>query len=322
MDFFVGLSIFIAGLAGGYIFRSRGIPFSKKWPTPFTKTIRTYCIAVSHTDDLSSIQTKSRVVLRPEDIFDRNTDVIADPFLICHENGWYMFMEVLNKARDHGEIGVATSADGHTWKYGGIVLTETFHLSFPFVFKEGNDIWMIPETARTKSIRLYRAVDFPYKWTYEKTLLEGKKYTDTSLVRSNGMFWLFSCCNQSRDLLLYHSNTLLGPWHPHRQTPIIYDQPGKARCAGRVVSYKNKLIRFAQDCELVYGRSVSAFAIDIMDTIEYRETPYLESPVLEGSGQGWNAEGMHHLDLHPLGKDRYMAAVDGYSNMKVYGLKY
>src|SRR5689334_15126519 len=65
------------------------------------------------------------------DVDDVPATFVADPFMVRRGGEWHMFLEVLNAANDRGEIGHATSTDGRSWKYRGIVLREPFHLSYP-----------------------------------------------------------------------------------------------------------------------------------------------------------------------------------------------
>jgi hypothetical protein len=41
---------------------------------------------------------------------------------------------------------------------------ESFHLFFPFVFAESDEIDMVPESHQANSVRLYKAVDLPIEW--------------------------------------------------------------------------------------------------------------------------------------------------------------
>jgi hypothetical protein len=55
---------------------------------------------------------------------------------MIHDRGtWYLFYEVCNVKTKRGEIGFSTSKDLLKWNYGGIVLQERFHLSYPYVFR-------------------------------------------------------------------------------------------------------------------------------------------------------------------------------------------
>ncbi len=316
------IAIFL-GFTTGYIYRARGIPFLGKWKTPFMGTKTEYSIGIGRGNTIDEIQQNNALVLTKRDVSDVNADFVADPFLLCRKEKWYMFMEVYNKSRNLGEIGMAVSDDSVKWVYQSIVLREPFHLSYPYVFEHQHEIWMIPETAKDNSVRLYRALNFPWTWKMEKKLLSGKPYTDASIFQHKGLWWLFASCNISRDLILYFAKDLMGPWKMHPRSPVVYYQPQKARCAGRVVIIDGKkLIRFAQDCGNEYGKSVKAFCIDCIDKENYKETPLKKSPVLSAAGRTWKADGMHHIDLHLLENGSYLAAVDGWKTVRDFGLKY
>ena len=43
------------------------------------------------------------------------------------------------------------------WSDPVVVLEENFHLSYPYVFEESGNVYMIPETSDVGDIRLYKA---------------------------------------------------------------------------------------------------------------------------------------------------------------------
>jgi hypothetical protein len=317
----VGLVAFVCG----YFYRWRGVPFITRKGIPFVGQDYQYAIGVYTGTSLADLAAPSDVenpVLAPTRVKQVRCRTLADPFLLRHEGEWFMFMEVVNRSRRCGEIGYATSPDGRHWSYQAVVLREPFHLSYPVVFEHRDAIWMIPETAQDHSVRLYRALEFPTQWRLETRLLEGHGYTDPSVLQHEGLWWMFVSRHTCEDLLLYYAEELTGPWRPHPQSPIIYAQPQKARCAGRPVYLNGRLIRFAQDCGEEYGRRVRAFRIDRLDREQYQESELPESPVLGPSGGGWNAEGMHHIDLHAQTDGSYLAVVDGWRKVRDVGWKY
>jgi hypothetical protein len=85
-------------------------------------------------------------VLTRDDVSDVPAAFVADPFLIRVDGKWHMFFEVMNWLTRLGEIGHAVSDDGVTWAYQQIVLSEPFHLSYPYVFEWKGDYFMIPES--------------------------------------------------------------------------------------------------------------------------------------------------------------------------------
>jgi len=218
----------------------------------------------------------------------------------------------MNAETKKGEIGLATSNDGLNWTYQQIVLNEPFHLSYPYVFEFENEFFMLPETLGAGAVCLYKAGEFPSRWSCAARLLEGR-FADPSLFHFNDQWWLFVCSTpyQHDTLRLYFANALTGPWSEHPKSPLVSNDKRRARPAGRVIEFNNRLIRFAQDCVPQYGSSVRAFEIRELTANSYTEVEIEHSPILKASGNGWNASGMHHIDAHRLQDAQWLACVDG-----------
>jgi hypothetical protein len=259
-------------------------------------------------------------VLTREDVTDVPAGFIADPFMIQVREHWYMFLEVKNQRSKRGEIGLATSDNGRQWHYERIVLAEPFHLSYPYVFAWMGDYYMIPESCQARSVRLYKAVNFPWQWSLVGILREGHEYVDSSIFFYQKKWWLLSGLGKAPEradtLCLFHADDLMGPWVEHPCSPIINGNGHIARPSGRVQVLNNTIIRYAQDCDPFYGLQVHAFAITELTTTSYRERPASREPVLTGSGHGWNKSGMHHIDAHCLGEQRWIACVDGWCHVE------
>jgi hypothetical protein len=254
-------------------------------------------------------------VLTRQQVSDVPAAFVADPFMLRVHNIWYMFFEVLNRHTDKGEIGLAISDNGMHWQYQGLVLREPFHLSYPYVFAWLGDYYMIPETYQASAVRLYKAAPFPAHWSCVATLLHGPYFADSSLFRHGEMWWLFTetSSDMRHDTLrLYYANDLPGPWREHPASPVVAQNPHMARPAGRVLMDDGRIIRYTQDCYPVYGTQVRAFEVTELTTMRYHEQALAVRPVLSGSGTGWNASGMHHLDPHRLDAGRWLACVDGF----------
>ncbi len=255
----------------------------------------------------------SNPVLTCRDVSDVAASFIADPFMISAAGGWYMFFEVLNKQSGKGEIGLAQSRDGLSWAYQKIVLAEPFHLSYPYILKWRDDYYLIPETLGAGAVRLYKAASFPFSWVHVADLIEGA-CADPSIVRFKGRWWMFTCTTPSEHhtLRLYCADELRGEWFEHPSSPIVVADARRARPAGRIVAYNNRIIRYAQDCYPRYGTNVRAFEVNELTTATYTERESEDSPVLTATGRGWNGRGMHHLDPHLTSNGRWLACVDGH----------
>lgn len=234
---------------------------------------------------------------------------VADPFLIRENGTFYLFFELFNDVSHKGEIGVATSSDGYSWRYRGVVLKESFHLSYPYVFKHKETYYMIPESRAAGAVRLYRAKGFPFSWELDTTLFEGP-YADSSIVHHDDRWWIFSE-RQAYSLTIWHSPHLQGPWTQHPLSPLYPEDRSRTRPGGRIIDLDGKLIRFSQDNVGGYGKRVRAFEILELTTTTFRERAVEPDPLFAPTGNAWRFNGMHHVDPLRLGDGRWIAVVDG-----------
>lgn len=261
--------------------------------------------------DLKPVAEVSMPVLSAEDVSDVTAEFLADPFMVQRQDRWHMFFEVMHKEKQKGEIGLALSSDGLKWDYQQIVLSESFHLSYPYVFCVGDECFMIPESYEASSMRLYRADPFPLKWSYVKTLLEGP-WVDSSIFFFDDRWWIFSnpVAPENQVLELFYADTITGPWQRHPMSPLISGNNRIARGGGRVI-VNGRPVRFAQDCVPVYGTRVRAFEVSLLTTSDYAEKELEFSPVLSAGEELWRSRGMHHIDPHFV-DGRWLACVDGW----------
>jgi hypothetical protein len=253
-------------------------------------------------------------VLGARDVTDADAVFVADPFMLPTNEGWQMFFEVFDRTSGLGKIGLASSPDGLSWSYQQLVLREPFHLSYPYVFRWEGDHYMIPETSSQNRVLLYRAHDYPTGWERDSTLLEGSPFSDASPFHYDGHWWMFAETSgrvRFDTLRLYRADDLRGPWIEHPCSPIVEGDASCARPAGRVIHHDGRLLRFAQDCATVYGRSVVVSEILHLDVASYSERRRGGDPVIEPAERGWNDLGMHHLDAHEVAPGRWLACVDG-----------
>jgi hypothetical protein len=254
-------------------------------------------------------------IFTAQEVTDVKARFVADPFMIKHKGEFHLFFEVLNSLREKGEIGYARSQNMKEWQYGGIVLKERFHLSYPYVFFHDGNIYMLPECADSNEIRLYQATAFPDRWEYAATLINSKKryppLLDPSIVHHKGRWYLFSNARKLNDLHLFSSDAIFGPWTEHPQSPVLKASPHFARPGGRVVRDGDNLYRYAQDGIPNYGSKIWAFRITELSRERYREEQVAGGPIIEPGQKGWNSRGMHTIDAHQQENGQWVALVDG-----------
>jgi hypothetical protein len=165
-----------------------------------------------------------------------------------------------------------------------------------------------------EGVKLYRASRFPDKWEFEKTLLDDKQIMDPTVFRHDGRWWMISGYapdpSGARSTRLHYADRISGPWTEHPSSPIIRNDLRKARPAGAMIHFQNRLFRLSQDCTTVYGESVSAHEILELTPESYREVDCQK--ILEPGDLLWRADGMHHASFVQIGEDQWITAVDGW----------
>jgi len=261
---------------------------------------------------LGPVQEAHNPVMSAGNVSDVRAEFVADPFMIKADGLWYMFFEVMNATNGKGDIGVATSQNGLGWAYQQIVLTEPFHLSYPCVIHWNGEYYMMPESHEARSLRLYRANDFPFGWSLVAEVLEGP-WIDSSVFFCDGSWWLFSNLEVKgiESLELFYAADIAGPWRRHPMSPLIKSSNRIARLGGRVAMNGELPVRFAQDGVPYYGTTVRAFEVTALTVSTYAEREMEGSPVLSAGKQIWHNSGMHHIDPHFI-DDAWFACVDGW----------
>lgn len=122
----------------------------------------------------------------------------ADPFCVSTNGNFYIFCEVFDTQKGKGSIGVFDYRKD-SFKKCSIIIEEPYHMSYPYVFHYKNEWLMIPEMCESNELRIYKADDFPYKWTLKKKLLSSIKYVDSTIYSNNNDAYLF-CYDISDDI--------------------------------------------------------------------------------------------------------------------------
>jgi hypothetical protein len=222
--------------------------------------------------DLSVTDFKYREIIPPSSKF------WADPCVLKNSDGQYfIFFEEYVYSKKRAHLSVLEIAKDGTISKPQIVLEKPYHLSYPFILKEGNDLYMIPETSENKTIELYKCVSFPDKWEFQMNLMENIHAVDTTLHFYNSKYWLFVNIKENKggsawdELFLFSADNLLTQdWKPHPQNPIISDVR-QSRPAGHLIEHEGKLYRPSQDCSCSYGYATNMNEIITLNEKEYQE---------------------------------------------------
>jgi len=200
----------------------------------------------------------------------------ADPFAIEKNGRYYVFFEELPHAEGKGHISMIEIDANGACSPPARVLEADYHLSYPFVFEHDGELFMVPESAKNRTVELYRCIDFPLAWRLERVLMSGVRLVDATFHHGPDRWWMFanSAAGDSRmfddELHLFHAERLTGDWKPHARNPVKSD----ARCArpaGRLFTRDGALFRPAQVCAPRYGAGLSINRVLRLTPHEYAE---------------------------------------------------
>ncbi len=224
---------------------------------------------------------------------------LADPFVIKKDGRNICFVEDYCFKKKRAKIS-AYELFSHDYKKIGTALEEDFHLSFPFVFKNNEEIFMIPETGEVNEIRLYKCINFPLEWKLEKTLIKNIDAVDTVVFKKGNKWYMLSnVCSSfinehDSELHLYTSENLFSDnWVKSESNPIIFDSE-KARNGG-FFCFQNSYYRVNQ----VHKQNQYGYSLKINKILSINENFYEEKEVNEFKPVFLNSLiGTHHFQIN------------------------
>lgn len=182
----------------------------------------------------------------------------ADPFVIKKNGKNYIFCEEYDHQTRKGVIAYFVIDEDLHCSESKIILEKDYHLSYPFIFEDQGQLYMIPETYQNNCIEMYVCERFPDLWKFDRILIDQINAVDTTLWKDQGKYWLFtSIFNQGdhhNNLTIYWASQLTGPWIKH---PYSENRNYQLRSAGRIFKYQGMIIRPSQETSKnIYGRRV------------------------------------------------------------------
>jgi hypothetical protein len=258
----------------------------------------------SRKPDLTRLETdpsaQYHVIEPPKDHY------YADPFVVERDGRGYIFFEDYSYDTGKGVIAYVCVDGPKVMSRPATVLDCPYHLSFPFVFEWGGEVYMVPESSEARRIELYRATRFPDQWELERVLMADTNAVDSAILHRDGRFWLFT--NIAVDgaptvdeLFVFWSDSLDGDWTPHPLNPVVSDVR-RARAAGRIFELDGRLVRPSQDCSVRYGGAVVFNELRMVDDEDWEGRPFLRV------GPTWHAGS---LASHTYNFTRSYDVVDG-----------
>lgn len=254
--------------------------------------------------------TSKKISIRRQDagsIFNIADPIVinADPFLFVSNDRMFLFYEQTTYRNDVGRIMMVSTSDLKEWTQPIQITDEKdVHFSFPFVFEDNGEVYMLPETGWKGEIRLYKAKDKGLtNFELDTVLMKHQAwpegvvfdFADNVIHKKDGIYYLFTSFLDAKGyvLQLFTANTLKGPYTLHPSSPICHNNK-YGRNAGSLIEHEGRLFRPAQDCSQTYGGQVNVMEITKLTPEIYEEKLYIHHilPVSDS----FHRQGGHQLN--------------------------
>jgi hypothetical protein len=199
----------------------------------------------------------------------------ADPFVAEQEGRKFIFFEEFLTDTSRGHIAaIEIGADGEPGQAFD-VLKGDHHLSYPFLFRYDDSLFMVPECAESGRLEVFHCTRFPDTWEPHAVLLDGVRAYDPTLIEHDGKWWMFATIQHSGnscddELHLFYASGPFDQWTAHPLNPIQLDVRS-ARPAGALFREEGRLFRPSQDCSARYGSAITILEVLCMTTEDYQE---------------------------------------------------
>ena len=199
---------------------------------------------------------------------------LADPFLIAATgDSRSIYAEHFDYRTSIGTLEEIRYRRGGEIEARRTVLDSGYHLSYPSLFEDGIETFVLPEMGESGGAHLYWMSGDGHLEFYT-TILDEVPLIDGTLFRYEDRIWLFGCRADRDcgiDLFAWYADKLAGPWHEHALNPIKTDIRS-SRPAGSVLKLGSEIIRPAQDCSETYGGAVTLNRLDVLTPSRFEET--------------------------------------------------
>jgi len=251
-----------------------------------------WSLFIGRGDFLTATLFRLKPVKMPKDEF------WADPFLFNYKEKDYVFFENYSYKTKKAKISCGI-INGFELKEVKDVLKLDYHMSYPYIFRDGSEIFLMPETNDNNRLEIYKCLEFPNKWELFSTAFDGEKVSDAFFFDDEkSQKWLFinkelnTYSTGDNELYIYKVDSIkLNKIEGHKQNPVIIDAR-TARNAGSIFKYKNQDYRPSQaNVDGIYGRGLNVNKIKKLTIEEYIEETVVT--VKPNFYKGLNS--VHHL---------------------------
>ena len=184
----------------------------------------------------------------------------ADPFLFEEDGEAYIFAELYDYLKKRGVIGFCRINDiDKKWTP---IIQEPYHLSFPFLYREAGNIYLMPESSQSGQLYRYRAVHFPDHWEKDTVFFSDVRYVDTTpfTFRGERLALTYDLSNQSLRILNFTDGA---------DSLADTSSPEMKRPAGFINA--QMCVRAAQNCQMDYGKGLIFYRFTVGEDLSFQE---------------------------------------------------
>lgn len=208
-----------------------------------------------------------------------NKKFLADPFFLpeTKSDNLKILLEDFSITDNYGKISMIELDSKLEIKENNILLDTSTHLSYPFIFKEYERIFIFPESGNQKKLSCYEYISETKTLQFVKDIINLPLF-DSTIFRHENKYWLFGVLMDAEgtnyELNVYFADSLLGNYRPHLKNPIKLGLNG-TRSAGDFIVTEGEIYRPSQNCQNTYGESITIFKITELNEETFSEVPYM-----------------------------------------------
>jgi hypothetical protein len=238
----------------------------------------------------------------------------ADPFLLfSKDENLKILLEDFSFDENYGKISLMTLDRSFKQVNYKILLDTKNHISYPFIFTENNKTYIFPEAGRSGKLSCYEYDPLNESIDFLQDIVD-LPLCDSSILKQNGKYWIFGTLSEIEadtkritdyKLYVFFSDRLLGPYVPHPGNPIKSGLNG-TRQAGNFIEVDGIIYRPTQNCERLYGESITINKVTELNEINVVEEPYMTICINKKNRYNY---GMH--TIHTINVMNDIVVVDG-----------
>ncbi|HAE79397.1 hypothetical protein JC794_20230 [Morganella morganii] len=235
--------------------------------------IEEWNIGVIKCNDINPFNIKNELKTKKITWIKKKYNVQADPFIYEADDKIYIFYEALNLLNSRGTLRCRVlnidliEIDDKELSF--IDETIDSHLSFPFLYKQKNELYMIPESSEQNSVCSYLCVNFPFMWKKNSQLVMARQLTDNVVILDRDNLFLLST-DLENNIIIHKGQNINGPMD--EVFPVINLCNNHSRAAGSSIIFDKKIYIFTQECYPDdYGKSIFIKKINSISDEKYSE---------------------------------------------------